>query len=117
MLKKINRLTKKKDIEVLMKQGKAVYFLFFIVKFRPNGLLLPRLTVVVSTKVSKKATKRNLIKRRIREIVRLNLSKVAQGYDIAIIVSPKIINNHGQVATYQEIENNLAHAFNSAHLI
>lgn len=117
MLKKINRLTKKKDIEALMKQGKAVYFLFFIIKYKPNGLAFSRFAVVVSAKVSKKATKRNLIKRRIREIIRYNLPNIAKGHDIAIIVSPKTINQAGKVATYQEIEFNIANGFKKAKLL
>ncbi|MBN1326000.1 ribonuclease P protein component [Candidatus Falkowbacteria bacterium] len=117
MLKKINRLTKKKDIGALMKHGKPVYFLFLIIKYKQNSLPYPRFAIVVSTKVSKKATKRNLIKRRISEIVRLNLAKIAKGYDIVVIVSPKIINNLGKTATYEEIEKNLLGAFKKVKLI
>jgi len=117
MFKKINRLTKKKDIEALMKQGKAVYFLLFIIKYRPNNLNLSRFAVIVSSRVSKKAVKRNLAKRRIREVIRLNLPKIEKGFDIAIIVSPKIIDQTGRVAKYKELEKTLLSAFKKAQLI
>lgn len=117
MLKKINRLRLKKDIETLMKQGQAVYFLFFLVKYRKNGLAGSRYAVITSSKVHKRAVKRNLAKRRIREIIRLNQNKLAKGYDVAVIVSPKIINKLGQVAKYAEIENELAGAFKKAGLL
>ncbi len=117
MLKKINRLRLKKDIEALMKQGQAVYFLFFLVKFKKNGLPESRYTVITSGKVHKRAVKRNLAKRRIREIIRLNQNKLAKGYDVAIIVSPKIINKLGKVAVYQEIEKELISAFKKAGLL
>ena len=117
MLKKINRLNRKKDIETLMKQGKAVYFLFFLIKYRKNGLLTSRYTVITSSKVHKRAVKRNLAKRRIREIIRLNQDKLAKGLDVAIIVSPKIINKLGKVAEYKVIEKELISAFKRAGLL
>ena len=44
---------------------------------------------VVSKKVSKKATVRNLLKRRARAIVRLNRAAIRPGYDIVFIFSKK----------------------------
>jgi ribonuclease P protein component len=117
MLKKINRVTKGKDVEALMKKGKTVYFLLFIIKYKQNLLPFSRFVVVVSTKVSKKAAKRNLVKRRIREIIRHNLPKLVKGFDVAIIVSPKIINELGKVANYQEIEEALISAFKKIKLV
>ncbi len=40
-------------------------------------------------KVSKKATERNLIRRRIREIAKENLLSVHPGYDIVVFASQK----------------------------
>jgi ribonuclease P protein component len=45
-----------------------------------------RVAVVVSKKVTKSAPKRNRIRRRIYEIIRLNAPKYLQNHDIAIIV-------------------------------
>ncbi|MDD5340907.1 MAG: ribonuclease P protein component [Patescibacteria group bacterium] len=117
MLKKINRLKLKKDIESLMKHGKAVYFLFLVLRFQKNGLNYSRFVIITSNKVSKRANKRNLIRRRIREILRHNLGQIASGYDIAVITSPKIIYEKGRVADFKEIERVLGEALRKARLI
>jgi ribonuclease P protein component len=117
MLKRINRLSKKKDIEKVSKSGKVSYASLFILKFNPNNLTFSRFGLIVSNKVSKKATKRNLIKRRIREILRLALPKIRQGFDIIIIVSPKIINQQGKVLKYSEIQEALLSLLQKAKLL
>ena len=117
MLKKNLRLTKKKDFEAVASQGQAYYSPVLMLKSLKNKLAYSRLGFVVSNKVSKKASSRNLIKRRIREIIRLNLSKIKKGYDIVIIVSPKIIDQQGKVLKYQEIEKYLMTVLKKAKLI
>lgn len=68
-------------------------------KMRENGLPHSRFGVVVGLKVHKKAVKRNLIKRRIREILRKHLEEIASGRDFMILVNPKAL-----VADYGELE-------------
>lgn len=70
MLPPANRLAKKRDIERAFKTGRSVYAGGLGLRFCPNGLKQSRFTVVVSLKVHKKANKRNLLKRRLREIIR-----------------------------------------------
>ena len=53
--------------------------------------------IIVSTKVSKKATERNKIKRRIREIIRDRSQKTGQNYKIYVNPSAKNLS-------YQELE-------------
>ena len=88
MLKKVNRLAKAKDIEKAFARGRTFFSPFFNIKFlvAPGT---PRFTVVVSTKVFKKAVSRNRLKRIIREYLRLNLSKFRRG-SYMIMVKPKI---------------------------
>jgi len=107
MLKKIYRLTKKKDFERVSKKGKTAFSQILLIKYMKNNLASSRFGLIVSNKISKKATLRNLIKRRISEILRLSLDKIKKGYDIMIIVSPKIFDNKGKVLKYSEIEKNL----------
>lgn len=61
---------------------------------------LPRIAVVVSKKISKRAVVRNKIRRRIYEIVRQNLECINMPIDIAIIVrSNKIIEiSHNELS-------------------
>lgn len=104
MLKKQYRLTKNKEFENVMAKGKAGYRPILMFKFIKNNLKISRVGIIVSNKVSKKASQRNLIKRRIREIIRLIFKNLKSGYDIVIVASPKIIDEQGKVLSYQEIE-------------
>lgn len=60
-------------------------------KVRENALPYSRFGVVVGLKVHKKAVKRNLVKRRLREILRLNLPKIKPGYDVMVMTQPKSV--------------------------
>mgnify|MGYP001558987650 CR=1 FL=1 len=62
---------------------------FFIVKSSDNNLPYSRFGVVISSKVSKSAVKRNKIKRTIFDFIRLNKFHEIKGMDVLIIVSPK----------------------------
>lgn len=68
-------------------------------KMRENGLPHSRFGVVVGLKVSKKAVKRNLIKRRLREIVRKHLPNLISGRDVMIMVNAKALG-----AEYADLE-------------
>ena len=108
MLKRINRLTKTKEIQKLLKNGRSFYCPYFMFKILPNEKALLRLGVIVSNKVSKKATQRNLIKRRLREIIRLSLKELKPGYDLIILASPRIIDPvTKKVLSYEQIKSQL----------
>lgn len=104
MLKKTVRLNKTKDIEQVLKKGQKAYTAFLMVKFLKNTLPSSRLGLIVSNKVSKKATQRNLIKRRLRAIIGLAFSRLKPGIDLIIIASPKIITSQGNVLEYKVLE-------------
>jgi ribonuclease P protein component len=55
---------------------------------RENKLPHSRFGVVVGLKVSKRSTDRNLIRRRIREILRKSLPFIKPGYDVMVLVNP-----------------------------
>ena len=84
MLPRENRLQKSRDFDFVYKKGRFFNTKFFGLKYVKNGLLQSRIGFVVSTKVHKKATKRNLLKRRMREVVRLNLDNIRPGFDVVI---------------------------------
>ena len=92
MLKRKNRLVGDKAIKQVYKAGKTFRHQNFTLK----GLFLqptasPRVTVVVSTKVSKKAVVRNKIKRILREQLRLHLAELKPG-DYLVIANPPAKN-------------------------
>ncbi len=78
MLGKENRLRRKKDFEEIFKKGRSFKESFLVLKILKNNLKVSRFGFVVSQKVSKKAVVRNKIKRRLREIVGLNIKKNLQ---------------------------------------
>jgi len=82
MLPKENRLKKKKDFQSISGKGKELRNGFLILKFLKNNLEISRFGFVVSKKISNKATIRNKVKRRLREILRIYLPKIKLGYDL-----------------------------------
>ena len=95
MLPKINRLRKTKDFEGVFKSKKGYFFSKekILIKVKKNNLENSRFGFVVGRKVSKKATERNLIKRKLREAVRKNLPKIKKGIDVVIVVKPGFKEN------------------------
>ncbi len=73
MLDRKNRISKKKDIEKVLKKGKSFKEGPLILKTLKNDLDFCRFGFIVSQKVSKKAVVRNQIKRKLREIIRLKI--------------------------------------------
>ena len=85
MLPKKNRLKKKKDFARVYRQGELIKGNFLIVKIIDNQLDYSRFGIVVSKKVSKKATVRNKAKRRLREAIRSVITEIKGGFDIIVI--------------------------------
>ena len=88
MLKKENRLTKRKDFERVYKKGRGIKADSLFLKILENEQEATRIGIVISKKVSKRAVIRNKIKRRIREIVKKN--NFLPGFDLVIITYPQI---------------------------
>lgn len=88
MLPKTNKLKKKKDIERVFKSGKGFKEDFLILKMVKNNLKNSRFAFIVSQKVSKKATLRNKIRRRLSELARRHLPPGRPGMDIVIMALP-----------------------------
>jgi len=88
MLPKVNRLTKRKDIEKVFKQGRFFKEDFLILKIIENDLGKVRFSFSVSQRVSKKAASRNKIKRRLSGIVGAKLKKIKKGIDTILIACP-----------------------------
>ena len=89
MLPKKNRLTKKEDFTRVYRKG-----LFFSegelsLKLVKNNLSESRFGFPIEKKYFKLATKRNKIKRILRETVHLNLNRMKKGFDIAVFCRKK----------------------------
>jgi ribonuclease P protein component len=84
MLPRKHRLTQDKDVTRVLRQGRAVFTNLIAVKAVANKLDVVRTAVVVSTKVDKRSTKRNLIKRRVRSVLSALIPKIKIPVDIVI---------------------------------
>lgn len=118
MLPKINRLARKKDFERVFREGKNFKEDFLVLKIvkghhPPTARQkMTRFGIIVSQKISKKATLRNKIKRRIGEIIRLKIKKIKKGADIIIIAIPGL-----ETKDFWEIEETLNKLFLKAKII
>ncbi len=90
MLPKINRLTKKRDIERVFNNGKAFKEGNLFLKTLKNNLDISRFVFIVGKKTSTKAVLRNKIRRKLREVVRLNLGQLEKGLDIVFIANKEL---------------------------
>ncbi len=106
MLAKQYRLSKEKDFEKVFKRGRANYTGQIGVKTIANQFRHNRFGIIVSAKVSKKATERNRIKRRIRQALRQLDKKLIGGYDVVIIALPGLLN-----LDYQAVKGGLERVF------
>ncbi|MBQ4426960.1 MAG: ribonuclease P protein component [Oscillospiraceae bacterium] len=69
-------------------KGKSAGGAYMLVYARKRAVPRSRLGLTVSTKIGK-AVRRNRIKRRFREIYRLNEARLCPGYDIVIVARSK----------------------------
>ncbi len=87
MLAKKHRLTKTKDVLAVFARGRAFFNPYFSLKILKNKTGKPRFTIVVSTKVSKKAVVRNRLKRIIRELIKKNMASFSEA-DFVFTIKP-----------------------------
>ncbi|MAG29055.1 ribonuclease P protein component [bacterium] len=94
MLYSKNRLAKRADIERVFKKGRSFFVGNLGIRLAKNSLKVSRFTVVVSTKVSKKAVERNKLKRRMREIIRKEiLPNTKPGFDGVISTKKPLLDS------------------------
>lgn len=98
MLQADHRLRKDLDIKKVVSKGRYSYSAELTLKYLPNNTNVSRFAIVVSTKVDKRAVQRNRLKRRLREILRLNLQQIKPGWDILVITKQKALSlDYGQL--------------------
>ncbi|MEP0366839.1 MAG: ribonuclease P protein component [Cyclobacteriaceae bacterium] len=100
--RKDERLTGKKNIEELFKHGSSFYFHPILIKFLPRPEeSTNRVLVSVPKKKFKRAVDRNLLKRRIKEIYRLNKNQIFEGqppfYHIAVVYLNQAILPYAEI--------------------
>jgi ribonuclease P protein component len=112
MLPKTHRLLKDSEYQRVWKRGKSFYTKTLGFKLLKNNLDVSRFGVVVGTKVSKKATLRNQIKRRVSEVLRLKINEITPGYDLIVLSLPAAAEKK-----YQDLKNDVLTGLNFFRLL
>ena len=113
MLASKNRFHGHGSLRFVYSRGKIARSKYFVCKCTSNPRRLePRVAVVVSKKVIKSAVKRNKVRRRIYEVIRLELLEVIPQTDLVyIVVSPEILT-----ASNQELKESIGRTLQTLNL-
>ncbi len=92
-LPKKYHLTRQKEFKKVYDSGKTVRNSFLFIKFlKDSSLKNSKFGIVVSTKISKKATVRNRVRRQISEVIRTNLDRIINDVNVVIVTNSKIVD-------------------------
>ena len=103
-------LKKNHEFKRLYNKGKSAVSGCAVVYCRRNGRSENRLGVTVSTKIGG-AVQRNRIRRRLKEIYRLNEQKLRAGHDIVVVARIR-----SRSASYKELESSVLSLFSKLYL-
>ncbi len=112
MLPKKHRLLIDEDFQAVFKKGRSFFSPIINIRYFKNKSELFRFGIVVSNKVSKKATIRNNIKRRLRAVIRKHFDEIKPSFDCVVIAKPAILNS-----SYKEIEETVLKLLKRAQLL
>ena len=104
-LKFTTSLRKNHEFKRLYNKGKSAASQYAVVYIRRNGSPENRLGITVSTKLGG-AVQRNRIRRRLKEVYRLNEGKLYPGYDIVIVARMR-----GKLAEFSVLESSVLGLF------
>lgn len=85
-MKKIYRLKLQRDFDRVFKKGRSVILGDITLKYTNNDLKHCRLAEIISKKASKSAVQRNLLRRRLKEIIRVEYLNKMGNWDMVFIV-------------------------------
>ena len=106
-----SRSTLKKNYEFrrLYDKGRSAATAYLVVYCRKNGSTQNRVGFTVSTKLGG-AVVRNRVRRRLREVFRLNDSRVKQGYDFILVARTRAVTSSFEelMRTYRKLLKELA---------
>ena len=111
-MNKENRLRKNTEFNRVYKFGKNYWnrnLVIYVCK-RENESDPTRIGYTITKKIGN-AVMRNKIRRRMKEIIRLNFHKIESGYDIIIIPKRNIVD-----LSYQDLESSMIHIMSLARI-
>lgn len=91
MATRAHRISERADFERLFARGKRAHLPALSLVYTRHGASGTRYAVIVGVAVTKRATVRNRLRRRLSEHLRRILPTIASGYDCAFIVRPPAV--------------------------
>jgi len=91
VLKKVNRIKKRKEFEEIRLKGKIYQSVLFGLVVKMDGSKDKKFGMIVSKKISLKAVDRNKIRRRLSEVIGKNLSEVSEGVSAIILAKKRLM--------------------------
>ncbi|MDD5726409.1 MAG: ribonuclease P protein component [Patescibacteria group bacterium] len=108
MLPAPQRLKKTKDFALMATKGRSIFGSLATLRVRLDAKVSKdtqsKIGFIVSTKVFKRAVKRNLAKRRFRSAVRELLPQIPTGYHLLFVLKPETLT-----ADYQSMKAEILH--------
>ncbi len=102
-----------KPFEKTFHKGRNIFGDFLGIKYQKKRPDKPsRFGFVVGLKVSKKATERNQLKRRLKAITFEQLPVVSDGFDVIVLAKPKALSKD-----YQELQRELKTLLKKANML
>ncbi len=107
------RLRANADFQNIRRRGRTLFHPLMVIAILPNGLDHCRFGFAVGRRIGK-AAKRNQIKRRMREAVRVrNQNKeICAGWDVVLVARSPIVD-----APYHEVDSAIVHLLRRARLL
>lgn len=110
-MEKKHRLRSNEDFKNVYHNGKNYWNRNIVLYVMKNQLDYTRVGFSVTKKIGNSVV-RNRVKRRMREICRLNFLNIKKGYDIIFIPKKNVVD-----IGYRELESAIIHILNIAHLM
>ena len=110
-MEKRYKLRKNMEFKKVYSGGKNFWNRNLILYIRKNKLEESRFGVTITKKIGN-AVVRNKIKRRIREIYRLNMYRIKDGYDLIFIPKKNVVD-----ISYKELESALIHILKLSNML
>lgn len=104
MLAKPDRLRRKRDFALLSQKGRVIYAQEFTLRLRPSEET--KIGFVASTKVFKRANKRNLVKRRMRAALREIKTSWPEKLDLMFMIKANVLD-----VDFAVLKESILHAF------
>jgi len=112
MLPKQNRLQKEREFQRVFKSSRPINLEHFAIRVAKNLSKAEniRFGFIISNKIDKRSTRRNALKRQLREISRSLILQLKPGYDVVVIVKRNPVYPYDQEKNRMEYEEGLRKA-------